>query len=231
MESTVARTQNHEAVIFDLWGTLVDSYPRRAKEMAGLLGVDNDDFASAWSVTLNERMVGTLPSTEDFLALVCRELGVEPEQGRVRSAAQFRLAYVREALTKARPGSLETLAALRESGYMTGLITNCDEETSRLWPSTPFASLMDTAVLSWDVGLAKPDPRIFALAAKRLGVKAKRCLFVGDGGSGELTGAAKAGMTAVLVRHRYVREDEKRKGWTGPEVSAIPEVLDVLHSA
>ena len=209
-------------MIFDLWGTLVDSYPRRAKEMAGLLGVDQDNFASAWSVTLKERMVGTLLSTEAVLARLCRELGVEPEQSRVRDAVQFRLAYVHKALIRARPGSLETLVALKESGYMTGLITNCDEETSRLWPSTPFASVMDAAVLSYDVGLAKPDPRIFALAANRLGVKAERCLFVGDGGSGELTGAAKAGMTAVLVYAPHDREDEERRGWTGHKVSAHP---------
>ncbi len=220
--------QNYEAVIFDLWGTLVDSYPRRAMEVAGLLGVEQDDFARAWSVTLKERMVGTLLSTEAVLAGVCRELRVEPKQGRVRDAAQFRLSYVRKALTKARPGSLETLAALKESGYKTGLITNCDEETSRLWPSTPFASLMDTAVLSYEVGLAKPDPRIFVLAAHRLGVKVEGCLFVGDGGSGELTGAAKAGMTAMLVCAPHDREDEEQRGWTGHKISAIPEVLDVL---
>ena len=221
MESTMSCVQDYEAVGFDLWGTLVDSYSRREKEMASHLGVDQDDFVSAWSVTLNERMVGTLLSTGAVLARVCRELGVEPVQGRVRSAAQFRHAYAHEALTKARRGSLELLAALKESGYMTSLITNCDEESSRLRLLTPFASLMDTVVLSYDVGLAKPDPRIFVLAAKRLGVKAKRCLFVGGGGSGELIGAAKAGMTAVLVCLRYDREDEKRRGWTGPKVSAI----------
>ena len=92
--------QNYEAVIFDLWGTLVDSYPRRAKEMAGLLGVDQDNFASAWSVTLKERMVGTLLSTEAVLARLCRELGVEPEQSRVRDAVQFQACIRTQSIDK-----------------------------------------------------------------------------------------------------------------------------------
>ena len=67
------------------------------------------------------------------------------------------------------------------------------EEDSRLWHSTPFAPLMDAAVLSFDAGIAKPDPRIYDLAVRRLGVAAEHCLYVGDGADGELSGATKAG--------------------------------------
>ena len=69
-----------------------------------------------------------------------------------------------------------------------------------MWDSTALAPLFDVAVLSFDVGMAKPDPRIYELATERLGVAANDCLYVGDGSDGELSGAAQAGMTAVLMR-------------------------------
>jgi putative hydrolase of the HAD superfamily len=38
----------------------------------------------------------------------------------------------------------------------------------------------------------KPDPRIFQLACKRLGLQPEDCLYVGDGGSNEFTAAKEA---------------------------------------
>ena len=61
----------YEAVVFDLWGTLVDElthpeanrivYRQKTDETVDLLGLDRDDFASAWSATSPDRMVGRSP--------------------------------------------------------------------------------------------------------------------------------------------------------------------------
>ena len=229
--------RRYDAVVFDLWGTLVDElthpeanrlvYRQKTDETADLLGVDRDEFARAWSATSPDRMIGRIPSTESTLRLICEKLGASPSDDRVRTAAAIRYEYVRDALSP-RPGTMETMSTLRESGYRVGLISNCTEEVSRLWTSTPFAPLVDTAVLSFDAGLAKPDPRIYELAVDGLGVKAERCLYVGDGSDGELSGAANAGMTAVLIRAPYDRADGSRESWDGEVISEIPDVLDLM---
>ena len=110
-----------------------------------------------------------------------------------------------------------------------GLISNCAEEVSVLWSSTPFAPLVDTAVLSYNVRLAKPDPRIYAMAAEGLGVAAEECLYVGDGTSNELSGAQRAGMTAVLMRAPYDQADGARESWDGARISDVREVLGLLE--
>ena len=235
-----AALSEYDAVVFDLWGTLVDElthpeanrlvYRRKTDETADLLGVGHDEFASAWSATSPDRMVGRISSTEATLSQICRQLGSEPGGERIRAAAQIRYEYVRDALSPRR-GTVETMSTLKASGYRVGLISNCTEEVSRLWESTPFAPLVDTAVLSFDAGLAKPDARIYELALSGLGVSAKRCLYVGDGSDGELSGAAKAGMTAVLIRAPYDRADGARESWDGEVISAIPGVLDLLDRA
>ncbi len=229
--------RRYDAVVFDLWGTLVDElthpeahrlvYRQKTDETADLLGVDRDEFARAWSATAPDRMVGRVPSTAATLRHICEQLGAAPGEDQVQAAAGIRYEYVRGALSP-RPGTIETMSTLRQSGYRVGLISNCTEEVSRLWESTPFGPLVDTAVLSFDAGVAKPDPRIYELALDGLDVEAGRCLFVGDGSDGELTGAAEAGMTAVLIRAPYDRADGSRQGWDGDVISAIPDVLELL---
>ena len=123
------------------------------------------------------------------------------------------------------------MSTLKRSGYKIGVISNCSEEVSRLWSTTPFGPLADTAVLSSDVGLSKPDPRIYELATQELGVQAEQCLYVGDGSSSELTGASKVGMTAVLMRAPNDAADGDRQGWHGEKISTIPGVLGLLGLA
>lgn len=228
----------YRAVVFDLWGTLVDelTYPEANRlvyrqkvqdETADLLGLDRDAFADAWVAGAGERLVGAF-STEGALLHICGRLGVEPDAGRLRAAVEVRFEYVREALSP-RPGTVETLSTLRDLGYRVGLISNCSEEVSALWGSTPFAPLVDTAVLSYDVRLAKPDPRIYEMAVEGLGVAAEECLYVGDGTSNELSGASKAGMTAVLMRAPYDQTDGARENWAGERISDVREVLGLLE--
>ena len=237
VSTPLAGMSKYRAIIFDLWGTLVDdlNHPeanrlrswQRRDEIADLLGADRNAFAGEWAAGVDRRMVGAFSSTEDMLAHICGRLGVEPRRDRVRAGAGVWYSYIRGALHP-RPGTVETLSVLRESGYRVGLISNCTEEFSRLWHSTPFAPLLDAVVLSFEVGLAKPDLRIYETAAERLGVSAGHCLYVGDGSGGELTGASQAGMTAVLMRAPYDQADGDREGWTGARISDTRDVLDLL---
>ena len=172
-------------------------------------------------------MAGVFSSTEAALVHICRRLGVEPSEDRIAASAKQRFEYVRDALSP-RPGVVETLVALRDRGYKVGLISNCTEEVCRLWDSTALAPLFDVAVLSFDVGMAKPDPRIYELATERLGVAANDCLYVGDGSDGELSGAEEAGMTAVLMRDLDDQENGNREGWMGTRILSIPSTLNLI---
>jgi putative hydrolase of the HAD superfamily len=113
-----------------------------------------------------------------------------------------------------------------------GVISDCSEEVVAAWPDTPLAPLVHEAVLSAAVGRKKPDPAIYELACERLGVAPGRCLYVGDGGSRELSGAAAVGMEAVLLRvpedggdDAFRRDAEE---WEGGRVSALAEVLEMV---
>ena len=229
--------KTYKAVILDLYGTLIDElmhpeanrlvYVQKRNEMADVLGVDKEEFAKEWTDAFYERMAGVFPSTKAVLTHICSRLGVEPSEERIAAGVTNRYEYVRSCLSP-RSGVVETLAALRDRGYKVGLISNCTEEVSRLWDSTTFAPLFDVSVLSFDVGMAKPDPRIYELATERLGVAANDCLYVGDGSDGELSGAEEAGMTSVLMRAPDDQTDGNREGWTGARISSIPDVVNLI---
>ena len=60
----------YKAVIFDLYGTLVDKYPMKAyrkvlKAMAAIISAPPDDFIKLWFETYDERGLGVFHSTED----------------------------------------------------------------------------------------------------------------------------------------------------------------------
>lgn len=63
-------------------------------------------------------------------------------------------------------------------------------------------------VLSRDIGIRKPDPRIFRYALERIGVQPGNALHVGDSMKHDVVGARRAGMKTVWIRsEEEIREE------------------------
>ncbi|MGH9890594.1 MAG: HAD family hydrolase, partial [bacterium] len=77
------------------------------------------------------------------------------------------------------------------------------------------------------------DPRLYQSACERLGVDPGECLFVGDGGSSELSGAAAVGMSAIQLL-AFEGPDEPigygdvREAWDGPKVKSLTELVSIV---
>lgn len=223
------------AVVFDFFGTLTPTVTEMATvdertEIARLLGVDHRALERAWQESYTERATGRIGGVLDSLRVLAGRLGAHPDQVALERAAEIRSAAYRRT-ARPRPETVPVLTALRDKGFPIGLVSDCSMELVELWPTFPFAPLVTAAVFSALVGRRKPDPVLYQLASDGVGVPPEDCLFVGDGGSNELTGAAKAGMRPVLIAdedwafgHRYQGED----AWTGERISALPEVLDLV---
>jgi putative hydrolase of the HAD superfamily len=124
------------------------------------------------------------------------------------------------------------LSQLKKAGCKTGLISDCSVEAPVVWKSTPFTTLIDFPVFSCEVGVKKPDQKIFLLALEKLNTQPQDCLYVGDGSSKELSGALKVGMNPVLIRVPYeTSEDAYRideEEWHGTTITSLKEVLDLV---
>jgi epoxide hydrolase-like predicted phosphatase len=81
--------------------------------------------------------------------------------------------------------------------YRTGILSNFGDEARQLWTETfPFIDYFDGIVISCEVGLMKPVPQIYHLAAASVGVKVAEALFVDDFIE-NIEGAKRAGMQAL----------------------------------
>ena len=197
-------------------------------DVAAALSIPQPDLLRLWSGTVHQRDSGDFPTIELNLEHICRESGIQADAGQIARAVGLRLEYMRNALTP-RDDTLETLAGLKASGYKIGLVSDYSVEVSNLWPAGPLASLFDVAILSCEVRITKPDPRVYEMVCQGLQVSPNRCLYVGDGGSGELTGASEFGMEVVLIHAPYDTVSGSREDWPGTRIAAINEVLALVN--
>jgi FMN hydrolase / 5-amino-6-(5-phospho-D-ribitylamino)uracil phosphatase len=101
-------------------------------------------------------------------------------------------------------GAVETLTALR-ARYRLGVISNTvgsgDAEVAEVLQKVGLGGLFDALVTSRDFGRAKPDPAIYAEAARRLGVPLELTCMVGDRLETDIAGAQRAGIPGVWLQH------------------------------
>ncbi|MFL6098536.1 MAG: HAD family hydrolase [Actinomycetales bacterium] len=92
------------------------------------------------------------------------------------------------------PDAFVMLRAARSAGLKTALLSN---SWHFAYPWDELDPLLDVKVVSGEVGLRKPDPAIYGLAAERLGVPVSECAFVDDI-EHNVQAADDLGMVAVL---------------------------------
>lgn len=111
-------------------------------------------------------------------------------------------------------GVVRMLEGLR-GRYILGVISNgfTDVQLGRL-RSTGLDTYFDHIILSEDVGLSKPDPRIFHLALEAAGAAASETLYIGDNFLYDIGGASRAGLGTI---------------WFNRSGAAAPSVIPEIH--
>ena len=224
-----------DAVIFDLFGTLVGDFVSSAgqmnAELAAALEVPYEPFMRLWRETTEMRTNGAFQTVEASVEYVCGAMDAQITAAQLSKAVEIRLRHTRRAL-EPKPNAVATLARLKHEGYKLGLLSNCSIEIYILWQETVFANLIDYPIFSCRERLKKPDPRIYHLTCGRLGVEPGDCIYVADGENYELTAAAEVGMHPVLIRtsSQETRGEVLREAreWQGDTVSSLPEVLRLI---
>ncbi len=212
------------SVIFDLWQTLVpwqvDEANRFYDRMADAVGVERDRFREVWLAGRPSRETGPIA---DHLRALLGDLEVD---GDIDELIALRRDWTKRSLIP-RADALETLAELRRRGHRLGLISVCSQDVPEVWDETPLAGSLDETVFSCEVGISKPDPRIYEIACERLEVEPAECLFVGDGANDELPGAERAGMTAVQLHVPGETLTPDGEAWEGASIESLEEVLEL----
>jgi 2-haloacid dehalogenase len=171
------RTDNqYPAIIFDFGGVLLDWNPRYLYRK--LFENDNDAV---------ERFL-------DEIGFV--EWNTEQDRGRLFAVAVDELCkrfphhahLIRafderwgESIAGPIVGTVEILGELKQAGFPLYALSNWSAETFyRIRHEHPFLDWFDAILISGEVKLIKPDPRIYALLLEKIGRKAEECVFIDD---------------------------------------------------
>ena len=222
----------YRAVVFDFFGTLTRSVRRGSRHaaIARSLGCDPEVVRHVLDRTFHSRARGTFGSAEASLRWVSEQAGGRPLPSQVEAAVPARVDALR-ADTRLRADAVSALRAVKSRGLRTALISDCTHELPAFLPTLPVAPLLDAQVFSVELGVCKPEPEIYLAACVRRGVAARECVYVGDGGSRELSGAEAVGMTAVrlaapdLSDHFVFDPDSE---FRGRSVTSLTEALTLI---
>ncbi len=184
-----------KAIVFDCFGVLVrDGWLPFCEHH---FGTDPQSMEEAHN--LNHRLnVGNL-TFEEFIIELAELAHVEPVAARGEIVSN--------------PPNTELFTWIRDSlktNYKIGLLSNAGAD----WLDDLFtpqnAALFDAAVLSYKIGVMKPDPRAYEAVAEQLGVEMGECLFIDDQPY-YCEGAEAVGMAAVHYQDNIKLKESLKK--------------------
>ena len=198
---------------------------RFCRELYHTSGVMSDthtvDEAAALMMELD---AGGMRSREDFFREVMRQW-----PGVFRDVPQAIEVYlssypdmlILEPLTRA------LLEDVQEARIPAAIVTNGGSAMQgRKIDASGLRGLVDAVVISEELGVAKPDPRIFERAMAKIGAVAADSLFVGDNPEADILGAKGVGMRAAWLRRgREWAYDDQRPDYVLDDISEVRELV------
>lgn len=197
-----------KAILFDAGGTLIHLDSSRIRDLLSMeLGIEIslDRFPRAQSLAMArvaELVAEGAGSTEqlkrEFYTTLLPETGVSRDKLSEAVDCAFKLAREETLWGQAEVATAPALNALKERGYILGVVSNSDGRIESAFKQAGLTSYFDFFIDSFIVGVEKPDPRIFRLAIERAGVDASEAAYVGDLYPVDVVGAKSAGLIPIL---------------------------------
>jgi putative hydrolase of the HAD superfamily len=186
-----------QACLLDAFGTIVSTdFSGHRAELPVMAGIPADAMYTQFARLASALTVGELSMAGAFEQIL-RACGVEPAPDLVRALTDRSRELVLAA-GRLYDDVMPFLRMLRSLGVKTAIVSNCDENTRELLVELGVAALTDALVLSFEVGAAKPDAKIYRTALDQLGVAADDTVFIDDNAD-FCAAAAALGISAVQI--------------------------------
>ena len=195
-----------KAVMFDAGGTLVhlDS-PRICTRIKTELGVaaDPEQFGRAQSLAwmkIRHLMGGGSAEKlrREYYSTLLPDLGVPADLMPAAIDLVLKLLEAEMLWSRTLESTASILAELKQHGLILAVVSNSDGRVESALRHVGLANYFEFILDSFVVGVEKPDPLIFELAARRAGVAPQETVYVGDLYSVDVAGSRRAGMIPVL---------------------------------
>jgi 2-haloacid dehalogenase len=185
-----------DAVLFDLGAVLIDWNPRYLYR--GLFEGDEDAMERFLRDVVPPEWNREIDAGKSFTDAVAERVLLHPDQADL--IAQWKDGWP-QMLQESIAGTVGILTELRDKGYRLYALTNWSAETFPLARKRfGFLEWFEDIVVSGEVLLAKPDPRIFKLTIERCRLQPARTVFIDDSLQ-NVEAAREAGLHALHFRN------------------------------
>jgi FMN phosphatase YigB (HAD superfamily) len=198
-----------DAIVFDLFHTLVDPEDyrpkdfRRSEYVADAIGIERDPFWDWWQETIYPRLTGVTTLTDEVVAYASSK-GVAASREDVDRAIFESGRYQRKALDNPRGEVLSALGNIKSRSISIGLLSNAEEWEMRTFETSPLNDLIDAATHSFQTAFAKPDLEAYVDIIRKLEADPASSIYVANGWDQELDGARNAGFGLVVFMRGFV---------------------------
>lgn len=207
-------TEEIDAVFLDAGGTMIDLSPPRERVLSKLFSEHGAKYSPEKIAKVLAKADGVFdaefamldgneetPFWKKYDDFVLSELGYTGDRGHFSKEAGelFDEIIPKVESWAAYPETKTILGMLKKRDLALGVVSNATDLAVRVLDKLDLSKYFDTIVVSVDVGVRKPSPEIFRIAAGRVGVSPGRCLYAGDKLAVDVIGAKRAGMNAVLI--------------------------------
>ena len=210
-----------KAIIFDFWGTIVENgvFPSPVKQVRYLLWLKEIPF-SEYILKFEEAfMTKKFESLSNGFEEVCKAFKIQPDQYKIDKVVG--LWNKNRLLAKPFPETMQTLEELKKKHKLV-LIANIDNFTIEpLLEKFDLKKYFDGIFLSYETGKLKTNPDFFKDILKKLKLKEKNVVMVGDSLESDIIPAETAGIRAILLDRRGHREYKEK-------ISSLEELKEIL---
>jgi HAD superfamily hydrolase (TIGR01549 family) len=201
-------------IFFDLGQTLVDEWrfieylDNKLLEVLNGFGarIDPRNYRAVRDNVIRNRMIGN-GSTRELIIEICRLVTQHGYERIIADRLEYDIKYGRRELFRFYYDAEQTLSILSQK-YKLGIIANQSRDVLQLLDKFNFRDFFNVVIISSEVNMNKPDPRIFQLAMDRVANNSKRYVMIGDRLDTDISPANKLGMKTIRYTNSLFRLQE-----------------------
>jgi putative hydrolase of the HAD superfamily len=218
----------YKMIVFDAGGTLVSAeWPLVIKDLTAVahktgLKVDPAEVMVGLRQVWGDVIAGRIPDSADsreavtafWINTLARSLSIAaghplPVDGEgydpqaVAAANSFYPRFDDGGYHRLIDGARDVLQTLKRRNLRLAVLSNWSPRLPQILERLSILHFFEFVIVSACVGLAKPDPAIFDLAAQRSGCRLDELLYIGDSPASDIAGSQAAGWDSVLIANRH----------------------------
>ena len=201
-------------IFFDLGQTLVDEWrfieylDNKLLEVLNGFGarIDLRNYRAVRDNVIRNRMIGN-GSTRELIIEICRLVTQRGYERIIADRLEYDIKYGRRELFRFYYDAEQTLSILSQK-YKLGIIANQSRDVLQLLDKFDFRDFFNVVIISSEVNMNKPDPRIFQLAMDRVAKNSRCYVMIGDRLDTDISPANKLGMKTIRYTNSLFRLQE-----------------------